>query len=72
MLIMLLAVIGLVIVGWSWSKLDGITDYWVDQGKKWQIINLLLEHKWTKAFSKKLFHIICPLFVPFTKTIRSY
>lgn len=41
---MLLAVIGLVIVGWSWSKLGGITDYWVDQGKKWQIINLLLEH----------------------------
>ena len=34
MLIMLLAAIGLVIVGWSWSKLDGITDYWVDQGKK--------------------------------------
>ena len=34
MLILLLAVIGLIIVGWSWSKMGGIADYWVDQGKK--------------------------------------
>lgn len=34
MLILPLAVIGLIIVGWSWSKMGGIADYWVDQGKK--------------------------------------
>ena len=34
MLFLLLAVIGLIIVGLGWSKMDGITDYWIDQGKK--------------------------------------
>ncbi|MER2174801.1 MAG: hypothetical protein ABS911_08990 [Carnobacterium sp.] len=34
MLILLLAIIGLCIFGWSWSKMGGIAEYWVDQGKQ--------------------------------------
>lgn len=34
MVMLFLAIIGLCIVGWSWSKMGGIAEYWVDQGKK--------------------------------------
>ncbi|SDQ09374.1 hypothetical protein [Carnobacterium viridans] len=34
MLILLLAIIGLCIFGWSWSKMGGIAEYWVNQGVK--------------------------------------
>lgn len=34
MLVFLLSIVGLILVGWSLSKLGTITDFWVDQGKK--------------------------------------
>lgn len=33
-MLILLALLGLGVVIWSWSKMGGITDYWIKQGKK--------------------------------------